>query len=87
MPFLVFTQPPKERGEGHDIRRKPPLSFGEGPGVRSLRDDIFNCYILFIRHYLMTLEGRGEFKSKKISSKLLIKIVANKNLLNVAIIH
>ncbi|MDR2814658.1 MAG: hypothetical protein LBB79_08425 [Prevotellaceae bacterium] len=24
------------RGEqGHDARRKPPLSFGEGPGVRS----------------------------------------------------
>jgi hypothetical protein len=27
---------PKERGEGHDIWRQPPLSFGEGPGVRSL---------------------------------------------------
>jgi hypothetical protein len=31
---------PKERGEGHELRRKPPLSFGEGLGVRS-EGDIF----------------------------------------------
>jgi hypothetical protein len=37
---------PKERGEGHDIWRQPPLSFGEGPGVRSLRL-LYPLYVIY----------------------------------------
>jgi hypothetical protein len=35
---LTPVPSPKERGQQRDIRRKPPLSFGEGQGVRSEKE-------------------------------------------------
>jgi hypothetical protein len=52
---------PKERGEGHDIRNQPPLSFGEGPGVRSLQ----LLYPLYVIYFSFLIAGLAPVLSKK----------------------